>query len=63
VIACRMWFRRTPLVPGDWVPRWCGHVGGYSERRASVPNTPMQPTASRARSLAFWQSLRCARCG
>ncbi len=21
VIACRMWFRRTPVVPGDWVPR------------------------------------------
>jgi hypothetical protein len=42
--------RRAGVVPG-----WCGRWVRLTTRTtaAGAPNTPMQPTASRARSLAF----------
>ena len=48
-----VWFRQTPVVPRDSVPGWYNHAGGRWKRRASAPNTPLQPTASRARSVLF----------
>ena len=32
---------------------WSAHAGGKRAMATGMPNTPMQPTAARARSLAF----------
>src|SRR4051812_20176306 len=43
----RAWFCASVVGTCGWRP----------ERRRGPPNTPLQPTASRARSLAFWQAF------
>jgi hypothetical protein len=52
VIVCGMWFYRTPVVPGDCVPAWCGHAGGRVERGASGRTRPCsRPLRARDRWL------------
>jgi hypothetical protein len=57
VLGCAVWFSRTLVVPcGSRMPLRQAKLG------FRPPNPPFQPTASRPRSLAFWQLLWCA-CG
>jgi hypothetical protein len=37
----------------DPVPVWSAHAAGNPNEGDRTPNTPMQPTASRARSFGF----------
>ncbi len=37
----------------DPVPVWSAHAVGTRTTEAGAPNTPLQPTASRARSFVF----------
>jgi hypothetical protein len=45
----------------DCVPVWSAHAGSKRATATGAPNPPLQPTASRARSVLFegdWQRLR-----
>jgi len=63
-IVCWVWFRVRPVVQGVILWRCGRHMRVASQTTsAGAPNTPLQPTASRARSFVFEGFARRARGG